>query len=1131
MWRKKALYLLLSVVLFNLAIPVRIAAREADGQEFNSPVEASAENIETIQDTVKYTVTFDSMGGSKVEDQTVEEGGRVSEPENPVKKGYIFDGWCIDKQCNTFYEFYRSEISESITLYAKWHYWLNDYSYKIDPNENILWLTKFEEYLGESIVPSTVDIEGVTYKTGVSGGCYRDVSIGRLKLEPGVIFAPDSSEMFMNCYGELDLAGVDTSRVTDMSYMFCDAGVHSVVVDRADAILDLSSFDTSKVTDMSYMFTNNSFNTLDLSSFDTSNVTNMRAMFKGCLYLESIDVSGFDTSKVTGMSYMFYGEEYLNVLDVSKFDTSSVTNMKWMFGLCPSLESLDVSGFDTSKVTDMGAMFEGCGATTLDVSGFDTSNVTDMNMMFACEVTSLDVSGFDTSNVTNMNGMFGCPVTSLDVSGFDTSKVTDMGFMFSGTELTSLDLSNFNTSKVTNMSAMFGSCDKLTSVNLRSFNTKNVKYVAGMFASCESLAFLDLSGFDLSKAQILYNDSGDAIDDPMLSSCEKLQILQTPKNLPLEMPLDKPMYDSSGKIYTSLPKNSPVSITLYSTETPEPKEETCQVTFYTGRGMEPIVQTVKKNEKAEKPSDPENPWFTFMGWYVDKDQTDLYDFDAPVTNDIILYAKWSEYHRVYILEGAEALKDGKSVSSVGEGETVTIRFVKAPEGMEFSAWKLTGAEPEDNKALETTFVMGDGDVTVSYELVKKDGTVYLETLPEDADRTTKVKGLKFAKTSLKLRAGDTVSNPAAPTYDKTTELQPAVLYVSSNTDIVGVSPDGTFAAIGGGTATVTAYCGNKKATCKVTVSTYTSDIVILDENERDITDGSYQMKGGEQAILQVLVLPVNSTDPRKVTWKSYNTKAVTVSNGLITAKEVKEPLEAKVTATVTYTEPSGKSAKLTKEVTVKVAPVSVPKAANGDKSHSLAAKLKLAKLETTGEKQTTTLTATLAPAKGSGLNRANISFSSSNEDILMVRSSGEPGTNAKGAKEVVSEVTAVGSGTAYVIVKTWEDGDPDKANIKLCKVTVTSPVDSLFITGDSLGRIDPTSGELTLRLGSYDQILLNVSPQNATTLPKIQWSASGGITVKDGMVFAKSVTKQEKPGTLKVKCGKVETTLRVIVVP
>ncbi|NUG67775.1 BspA family leucine-rich repeat surface protein [Lactobacillus mellis] len=291
-----------------------------------------------------------------------------------------------------------------------------------------------------------------------------DDQLTKIIIDPGVIANQNSRGLFSFLYNLKTIQGLenlDTSQVTDMSYMFFTC--------MELTNLDLSSFDTSQVTDMSAMFFNNCYGltSLDVSHFNTSRVTNMDRMFGSCPSLLNLDVSHFDTSQVTNMSNMFLNCFGLTSLDVSHFDTSQVTNMSNMFNNCLRLTSLDVSHFNTSKVTDMKEMFASCGnLTNLDVSHFDTSKVTDMSQMFySCSnLPSLNVSHFDTSQVTSMSWMFRyCGrLTNIDVSGFDTSKATDMSVMFAYcNNLTSLDLSSFDTSKVTDAAGMFDDCNNL----------------------------------------------------------------------------------------------------------------------------------------------------------------------------------------------------------------------------------------------------------------------------------------------------------------------------------------------------------------------------------------------------------------------------------------------------------------------------------------------------------------------------------------------------------------------------------------------------------------------------------------------------------------------------------------------
>ena len=114
--------------------------------------------------------------------------------------------------------------------------------------------------------------------------------------------------------------------------------------------IDLSALDTSEVTDMSYMFSEcMNLTSLDVSNFDTSQVTDMWTMFAGCMSLTSLDVSNFDTSEVTDMSLMFFECSRLTSLDVSNFDTSSVTNMDSMFCNCPAWNTVDQTKFSNAN--------------------------------------------------------------------------------------------------------------------------------------------------------------------------------------------------------------------------------------------------------------------------------------------------------------------------------------------------------------------------------------------------------------------------------------------------------------------------------------------------------------------------------------------------------------------------------------------------------------------------------------------------------------------------------------------------------------------------------------------------------------------------------------------------------------
>lgn len=85
----------------------------------------------------KYTVTFDTDGGSAVARQEVYEGDTVTKPTNPTKDGYTFAGW---QQNGADYNF-SNPVADNITLTAKWTPVSTP-----DPEEHVITITYKVEY-------------------------------------------------------------------------------------------------------------------------------------------------------------------------------------------------------------------------------------------------------------------------------------------------------------------------------------------------------------------------------------------------------------------------------------------------------------------------------------------------------------------------------------------------------------------------------------------------------------------------------------------------------------------------------------------------------------------------------------------------------------------------------------------------------------------------------------------------------------------------------------------------------------------------------------------------------------------------------------------------------------------------
>lgn len=69
---------------------------------------------------VKHQVSFDSMGGSAVEAQSVFHGDKAVSPASPVKTGFWFGGWYTDKTYSAAFDLEKTPITGDIMLYARW---------------------------------------------------------------------------------------------------------------------------------------------------------------------------------------------------------------------------------------------------------------------------------------------------------------------------------------------------------------------------------------------------------------------------------------------------------------------------------------------------------------------------------------------------------------------------------------------------------------------------------------------------------------------------------------------------------------------------------------------------------------------------------------------------------------------------------------------------------------------------------------------------------------------------------------------------------------------------------------------------------------------------------------------------
>ena len=105
--------------------------QKATAYDFDTPVTGDI-TLTAKWNINKYTVTFDSYGGTPVPPkQEVEYGLTAAKPDDPTLKGHTFAFWYLgeDEQNATAYDF-GTPVTENITLTAKWN--INKYTVTFD---------------------------------------------------------------------------------------------------------------------------------------------------------------------------------------------------------------------------------------------------------------------------------------------------------------------------------------------------------------------------------------------------------------------------------------------------------------------------------------------------------------------------------------------------------------------------------------------------------------------------------------------------------------------------------------------------------------------------------------------------------------------------------------------------------------------------------------------------------------------------------------------------------------------------------------------------------------------------------------------------------------------------------------
>ncbi|MBP5390538.1 MAG: Ig domain-containing protein [Bacteroidales bacterium] len=207
------------------------------------------------------------------------------------------------------------------------------------------------------------------------------------------------------------------------------------------------------------------------------------------------------------------------------------------------------------------------------------------------------------------------------------------------------------------------------------------------------------------------------------------------------------------------------------------------------------------------------------------------------------------------------------------GETQTLKATVKPDNASDKTVAWGSSKPDiasvDNNGKVTAIKEGVASITASCggKTASCKVTVEKAIVP--------VVSITLSQTSLALTEGD--SETITATINPIDASDQTVTWSSSNTSVAEVN-SGNISAKSPGNTVITASCGDKSATCQVTVNAKVIEVTSITLSQTSLT-----LTEGDSKTITATINPSNATD-KTVTWTSSNTGVAEVSNGNISAK-------------------------------------------------------------------------------------------------------------------------------------------------------------------------------------------------------------------------------------------------------
>ena len=471
--------------------------------DFDTPVEANI-TLKAKWELATYTITFDSDGGSDVEEQYVKAGKTVQEPDAPSKQGYGFYGWYNGE---TEYDF-SSAVHSDLTLKAKW----GPVKAKEVTNENIVKTIKTlteskslkatgvfsnelisevnkalkELYVEKPSVLVSLDLSEVTGLETLENcySCYNPTNmefyLNNPTVHPGI---PEASEnkSFCKCTNlESIILPKNLTSIGENAFYFCENLAKISIPVSVTNIGKWAFYNCAKLNEVSYNGTKQQYCAITFGNLYSNTCINNAVLNLG--NTEETIIILPDT--ITTIDYgLFKGFEKLKSISIP----DSVTSIKGSaFEGCTSLTSITIPDSVTSIE---GSTFKGCTSLTSITIPDRVTSIKGSAFEGCTSLTSITIP----DSVTSIGywAFYGCSsLSSITISDSITS-ISGYAFM-ECSSLTTITIPN----GVTGIGlGAFQNCSSLTSITIPYSVTSIGDYAFNNCSSLTSIIFENQTGW------------------------------------------------------------------------------------------------------------------------------------------------------------------------------------------------------------------------------------------------------------------------------------------------------------------------------------------------------------------------------------------------------------------------------------------------------------------------------------------------------------------------------------------------------------------------------------------------------------------------------------------------------------